>query len=91
MTKQLLKKIVATFVASVSVAAFAIALVPSMAEAKLTPFMKIIPGYVVPGYRAPVKVYRPVGTAGYRVTPVMKVVPGYSPAKTYGTVYRPGK
>lgn len=92
MTKNTLKKIAATFVASVSVAAFAIALAPTVAQAKMTSFIKIVPGYSMPGYKVP---YRPATTIGYRVTPKTKIVPGYTApgyrAKGFVTTYRPGR
>lgn len=93
MTKNLLKKVTVTFIASVGVAAFALALAPTIAQAKVSPFIRIVPGYIVPGYKAP-SVYRPATTIGYRVTPI-KVVPGYTAPGYRSTgkiqVYRPGR
>lgn len=96
MTKNTLKKLAATFVASVGVAAFALALAPAVAEAKLSPFIRIVPGYSAAGYRAPGYVYRPATQVpGYRVTPVTRIVPGYTAPgyRVTGPVltYRPGR
>ena len=86
------------FVASIAVAAFAIALVPTVVEAKLPTFVKIIPGYTAPAYRptGTVQTYRPASMApGYRVTPKLRVVPGYTaPAYRptgYVKTYRPAR
>ncbi|MFA5129847.1 MAG: hypothetical protein WC477_02885 [Patescibacteria group bacterium] len=90
MKKNVLKKIAAGFVASVTVAAFALALAPMAAQAKIvSPFIKIVPGYAAPGY-----VYRPTVAVAYRPTPFMRIVPGYTapgyrPKIGYVMTYRP--
>jgi hypothetical protein len=85
MNTNLIKKISAIFIASVAVVALALAILPSVAEAKIVKSVKktvkkVALGYVTPGYT--IQGYTVPGYRGIKLVP--KAVSGYG-------IYRPSR